>query len=123
MLGLIGSWRIEEDSFLTIDYYTHVQASTSSTCDINNACMFGIPSEYACKRGVIACNIHCIFFPTILLIASCVKTRNSQSKESRIQNQSYGMTKYKFGPELLKTRIAQIAWIPYADLPSLMPGA
>ena len=30
------------------------------------------------------------FFPVILLIASCIKTRNSQSKESRTQNPTYG---------------------------------
>ena len=66
---------------------TYMHANRSSMCDIDNACMFGIASEYVRKRGVVTC----ITFPVILLIASCVKTRNLQSKESRIQNPTYGI--------------------------------
>ena len=44
------------------------------------------------KKNVVTCNIiHCVFFfPAILLIASCIKIHNLQSREFRIQNLTYG---------------------------------
>ena len=56
---------------------------------------FAITSTRLSKRGVVMCkNIHCVFFfPAILLIVRCIKTRNPQSKESCIQNPTYGNSK------------------------------
>ena len=43
----------------------------------------------------------CTLFPVILLIASCIETHNSQSKESCIQNSTYYLSLYSAGHDFL----------------------
>ena len=54
-------------------------------CDFNDC-------ELPSGQYIINCVYMYILFPAILLIASYGKTRNSQSKESRNQNPTYGIT-------------------------------
>ena len=53
-----------------------------------------------------------ILFPAILLIAYCIKTRNSQSKESRIQNLTYGI----YGTSVLPLVTPRPTSVKYAVL-------
>ena len=49
----VGSWLVESKTHSrrsTAIQCTYMHASRSSTCDINNACIFGIASEYMRKR-------------------------------------------------------------------------
>ena len=78
------AWRIDKHSF----------SSRSNTCEIENMCTFAIPRTRAWTKVVHVLRIYyslLILIPVILLIASCIKTHHSQSKESRVQNLTYGM--------------------------------
>ena len=64
-------------------------------------------SEHMLKqKGVVTYTTYYslrILFPAILLIVFRIKTRNSQSKESRIQNPAYGNQQHSFTKRPLPT--------------------
>ena len=83
--GVAVGWKIKEDSFSTINSCTYKHVSRSSMRDIDNACMFGITSEHAHKRGVVTYNIfHCVFFSCDSF--DCVLCKNSQFAIKRISH-------------------------------------
>ena len=80
----VGSW-LEEDSFLTIDSCRYMHASRSSTHDIDNACMFGIASKHARKRGVVTITLF-IAYSFSCDSFDCVLCENSQFAIKRISH-------------------------------------